>query len=184
MPKSVTNSRGFTLLDILIVIAVVAILAGAGVLVYRHNSKIASIQSYQSVISRFNTAMGNGNTAIVLSLESPVFKHWIHSSTTSQKNTQGEHGVVVTNNFYTLEKNTNNLSEFSPKLLAGARVKTGSYQDGIHKAPNGTKGVSERFDTKTNNYGAPAYSPSLTIDVVRSGNTWLVDNVRFYAAAT
>jgi Tfp pilus assembly protein PilE len=179
--RNTTRSQGFTVLEGLVVMMVVIVLAGVGILIYKHDHRAGSPQSYQGVIARFTTAMENGDATTVLSLESPAFKSWIRFSTTSQADTKGEHGAVVTNNFYTLEKNTDDLSEFSPKLLNGARIKTGQYQNGLYAAPNGTKGVSETFDPKTNNNGAPAYSPSLTIDVVRSGNTWLVDNVGFYA---
>jgi len=174
-----THSQGFTVLEGLAVMIVVSILAGAGILIYRHGHRTLATQSYQGVIASFNTAMEHGDQATVLSLESPAFKDWIRFSTTGQADTKGEHGAIVTDNFYTLEKDTDDLWEFNPKLLNDARVKAGPYQDGLYTAPNGTTGVSETFDTKANN--ASSYAPSLTIDVVHSGNTWLVDNVGFYA---
>lgn len=165
----------------------IVVLVVAGVLLYKHDHNTQTsntTQPYQNVISKFVTAMEKGNTSVVASLESPQFSSWIKSSTTAAKNTEGESGVVVTNNFYNLAKQDGELGLFKGQFLAGAEIKTGDYQGGLYVPAKGTTGMSETFDTKTNDYSAPAYSPSFTIDVVRSGDSWLVDNVGFDVAAT
>jgi Tfp pilus assembly major pilin PilA len=174
MAQHTANPRGFTVVKSLIVLIIIALLATVGVWLYRHTPT-----SYQSVITRFNTAMGQGDTATVASLESPAFKKSLETETTNEKNTQGEHGVVVTNNFYAIAKSDGDLPYFNaPLLVANARTKTSTY-----RASNNTTGYAITFDPGICN-GASTCSPLFTIAVVPNGTTWLVDNVTFATTAT
>ena len=187
MKMRIIDQYGFGTVELLAIGMVVIVLVVVGIVLYTrdHNTNASNTtQTNQGVLSKFVTAMGDVNSNVVASLESTQFKNWMENSTTAQKNTKGEQGAVITNNFYDLEKQNGGLGIFKSQFLDGARIKTGAYLGGLYEPTKGTTGISETYDTKTNNYGAPAYSPSFTVDAVRSGNSWLVDNVGFYAAST
>jgi hypothetical protein len=157
----------------------VIVLVGLIVLTYHLSHKQKIGLSYQAAVANFNSAMGNGNASEVLSLESPAFKAALIKGTTAEKKSAPQSSVPITDNIYNISKADGDLVVFTPSFLSGAKIVTKDY-----KAANGVAGEGESFDTKTNYYGAPAYSPSFTIDVIPSGKQWYVDYVSYYAAAS
>jgi len=168
---------GFVGIEIVIVLAVVIILAVGAVLLENHNRQM---DSYQNVISEFATAMGNGNASKVASLESTRFQNWIRNDTENQNHTAGASPVAVSDSYYTLLKQEGMSITFNAKTLAGDKVETGGYKDGLYTAPKGTIGKSETYVAKNSQNNLPAF----TISVVQEEGAWVVDNITSYAYAS
>ncbi len=185
------KQHGFTVVEALIVLVAVLVLFRAGILVYKHQHKSNTPQAqnqttqpdYEIVAQKFVNAMENSDSATVFSLESPRFKNWIKTSTEAQ-NSPGARGVVVTDNFYLLAKHDGDLFKFSKQALAGAHFTSGPYQNGRYMSPKGTTGHSITYSSNTSCSGTNAKcGPLFDIDVTQSGNTWLVNDVGYYAVA-
>jgi hypothetical protein len=176
------NQKGFGAVELVIILIVAVILAAGGVLLYRHDHKPGA--SYQQVITKFDTAMNKGNANEVASLESTRFQNWIKNDIKAQNSTPGARQASVSDSYYTLLSREGLLPFISPQVFARAKIKTGGYMNGLYTAPKGTTGKSETFETNAAKYGPPSYLPTLTISVVRKGNTWAVDNIVSYAFST
>lgn len=162
--------REFVLLGILVIAIIVAV-------IFSMTHKPKPALSYQAAYTNFNNDMADGNTSGVLALESPGFKTALKDGTTTLKK-GGDNQVIITNNIYDLAQAEGNLVAFTKKFQSGVRIVIKPY-----KATNGTVGKAVYFDTKTNYYGAPPYSPSFSLDIIPSGNHYLIDDVNFYAAS-
>lgn len=179
MKQSKKATKAHIHVTVLTVVIVMVVIAAAGLFTYDHvhsQNKVINDSSADAVAGRFNSAMANGDRTEVGQLESPSFKMHLEAETTDEKNTKGEHGAFVTDNYYDVEKADGDLGlRFSVRDLTGAKVTFASYS-----AADGTQGVSALFSEASDSGSKITFSPSFVLNLIPAGSTWLVDGVTPY----